>query len=99
MRAHVSHSTGRCKKSHGSLPRDEFEANRLAAAFLAPLHLAGNPLEQTVEEIVQRFFISFQAAEIRKPILDRLYRRLHNIPRPLPSFVEEFLRKNKGKGR
>jgi Zn-dependent peptidase ImmA (M78 family) len=74
-----------------SIVRDEDEADRFAAAFLSPLHLAGNPLLAHPTYLVDRFGLSLKAAELRLAELQRLYRRAHNIPRPLPKAIVEYL--------
>lgn len=71
--------------------RDEAEAHRFAAALLAPSHLIYNPIEITVEDLASRFNISHTAAKRRKPELERMYRRKHGIPRPLPPAFATFL--------
>jgi hypothetical protein len=74
-----------------SIIHDETEADKFAAAFLAPLYLAGNPLLAKPSDLTERFGISLRAAEIRLEELQRLYRRAHKIPRPLPDSIVEFL--------
>jgi Zn-dependent peptidase ImmA (M78 family) len=77
--------------------RDEAQAHRFAAAFLAPYHLADSPIELSVEQIASRFNISRPAAEKRKPELERMYRRTHGILRPLPQDFADFLNDLKSK--
>jgi Zn-dependent peptidase ImmA (M78 family) len=71
--------------------RDEHEADKFAAAFLSPLYLAGNPLLAHAGHLAERFGLSKRAAEIRLEELQRLYRRAHNLPRPLPKSIINFL--------
>jgi Zn-dependent peptidase ImmA (M78 family) len=72
--------------------KDEFEANYVAAAFLMPPHLLPrDPGEMLPPEIADFFNVSRTAAEIRKPELERLWRRARGIERPLPDAVVRFL--------
>jgi Zn-dependent peptidase ImmA (M78 family) len=73
----------------------EAEANKFAAAFLAPSHLAKPTM--TAEHISELFDINISAAALRREALARMDRRARNILRPLPPGVEEYLSKNKGK--
>jgi hypothetical protein len=82
-----------------SIKRDEAQANMFAGAFLVPSHLVEAPLEASNEELVARFGLSASAAEVRKPELERIYRRKHGIKRPLPPSITELLRDAKRKGR
>jgi Zn-dependent peptidase ImmA (M78 family) len=77
---------------------EEAQAHRFAAAFLAPGHLVNAPLDTPSTEIATFFNISNSAAEIRKPELERMYRRAHGIPRPLPHSIVEFLQDAQRKG-
>jgi Zn-dependent peptidase ImmA (M78 family) len=78
--------------------RDESEADKFAASFLAPLYLAGNPLLAHAGQLAERFGLSNRAAEIRLEELQRLYRRAHNLPRPLPKSIVNFLENAKKRG-
>jgi hypothetical protein len=78
--------------------KEESEANRFAGAWLIPYHRVGNPLTASPQELARQFNVSEQVAEIRLPILQRMYRREHNIPRPLPGNVIDLLRKLEGNG-
>ena len=78
--------------------RDETEADKFAASFLAPLYLAGNPLLAHAGQLAERFGLSNRAAEIRLEELQRLYRRAHNLPRPLPKSIVNFLENAKKGG-
>ncbi len=86
------------QKLDPKIRREEAEARRFAAAFIAPRELAGDPSKYSVGMLAKRFNLSAQAAGIRKEELDRLHRRKHGIKRRLPRGVEEFLRIAKEKG-
>jgi Zn-dependent peptidase ImmA (M78 family) len=76
--------------------RDEFEANYVAAAFLMPMHLLPkDPHQMTAKEIANFFNVSVQAAEIRKPELERLWRKANKVQRPLPQSVIDYLKDRK----
>lgn len=81
-----------------SIARDEGEANRLAAAIISPSHRANFSLETTVEQLMQRFGLTRPAAIKRWETLSRIYRRRHNLPRPLPPGVIDFLAKRQREG-
>lgn len=70
---------------------DERQANLFAAAFLAPPHLAPLHTEPTSKAIAEHFGLSFAAAELRRPQLERAYRQKNGIKRELPKEVREFL--------
>jgi hypothetical protein len=74
-----------------SIARDERDADRFAAAFLAPASLVENPLLLTARELSNRFGLSLQSSEIRLETLQRLYRRAHGIPRPIPQSIYDLL--------
>jgi hypothetical protein len=76
-------------------PREN-EANKFAAAFLAPSHLA-KPI-MTVEQISELFDISMYAAELRREALAKMDRRARKIDRPLPKGVADWLREQREKG-
>jgi Zn-dependent peptidase ImmA (M78 family) len=65
--------------------KEESEARRFAAMFLAPSHLLS--ATDTVEEIAERFGLSFEAAMIRKGEFDAFQRRASGKRRELPSVV------------
>ncbi|MGB6434962.1 MAG: ImmA/IrrE family metallo-endopeptidase [Bradyrhizobium sp.] len=71
--------------------RDERDADRFAGAFLAPAHLIENPLLLSARSIGDRFGLGSTASTIRLETLERMYRRAHNIPRPIPDSVYRFL--------
>jgi Zn-dependent peptidase ImmA (M78 family) len=81
------------------IARDERAAERLAAALLAPFCLAEFSLETTTGEIADRFGLSPSAAAIRREEFARMYRRIHNIPRPLPQVVVDFQEESRKRGR
>jgi Zn-dependent peptidase ImmA (M78 family) len=81
-----------------SIGRDETEANRLAAAIIAPFHRANFSLDTTILQLMERFGLSSLAATARIETLSRIYRRRHNIPRPLPAGVVDFLAKQRREG-
>jgi Zn-dependent peptidase ImmA (M78 family) len=78
--------------------REEPEANRAGAAFLCPYHRANYRPGMTAEQVARKFKVSLQVAEIRLQVLERMYRREHGIPRPLPGNVVDLLRTLQGKG-
>jgi Zn-dependent peptidase ImmA (M78 family) len=71
--------------------RDERDADRFAAAFLAPAHLVENALLLSARDVAEKFGLGSTASTIRLEVLQRLYRRAHNIPRPIPESVYKFL--------
>ena len=75
----------------GNVVADEKQANSFAAAFLAPFHLSNMDLETSAADIAEYFQIGLKAAEIRLPLLRRLYRIANGIQRPLPDSVIKFL--------
>jgi IrrE N-terminal-like domain len=81
-----------------TIRRDETEANKFAAAFLAPFHITDFSLETTAEEIAERFGISLPAATRRIEEFARMYRQLHRIRRPLPVGIIDFLTEARRKG-
>lgn len=92
------------KKIPSRVRRNEWEANRMASAILAPYHLAEpvmrvfKTVSLTAEHISELFGINFTAATIAKERIDRLYRRAHNLPRPLPPGIAEHLRERQVQG-
>jgi Zn-dependent peptidase ImmA (M78 family) len=76
--------------------RDEHEARQLAALLLAPTFYAKQC--SSPEEIVERFFISAEAAEYRWEEVQRAKRRETGTPRALPPVVIDFLREQKRRG-
>lgn len=90
---HRNVSGRQIEKIAPSIIRDESDADKFAAAFLAPFYLSENPLLVHASDIANRFGLSRQAAEIRLEQLQRLYRRANKIPRPLPKSIVDFLQK------
>jgi Zn-dependent peptidase ImmA (M78 family) len=86
------------EKIDKTIRREEAHARRFAAAFLAPRAFVDDPREMSAEELASRFNLSLTAAKIRKEELERLFRREHNIKRPLPQGVFHFLKDAKSKG-
>jgi Zn-dependent peptidase ImmA (M78 family) len=78
--------------------RDELDAHRLAASILAPFDKADFKLGMSVEDIQERFRLSRPAAVKRVQEFERMYRRKHGIPRPLPAGIIDFLAAQKRKG-
>jgi hypothetical protein len=74
----------------------ESEARRFAAMFLAPNDLLG--ATDTVEEIADRFGLSFEAAMIRKGEFDAFQRRASGQRRKLPSVVVDYLKDAQKRG-
>ncbi|WP_201842885.1 ImmA/IrrE family metallo-endopeptidase [Microvirga zambiensis] len=70
--------------------KEESEARRFAAMFLAPNDLLS--ATDTVEEIADRFGLSFEAAMIRKGEFDAFRRRASGRRRELPSVVVDYLK-------
>jgi Zn-dependent peptidase ImmA (M78 family) len=78
--------------------RDETEADRLTACILAPFNKADFKLGTSSDDLMRRFGLSRIAAEIRLEQFERLYRRMHGLPRELPPGVIDFLSKQKRDG-
>jgi hypothetical protein len=78
--------------------REETDANRLTASIIAPFHKAAFQLNTSVDDIQNRFNLSGPAATKRLEEFQRIYRRKHGIPRPLPPGVVDFLAAQKRKG-
>ena len=76
--------------------REENEAQRFAAAFLAPRHLIKET--GTAEEIAQRFGLSYQAAAIRKGEVEAMNRRARGQTRALPDVVVDYLKEAQRRG-
>jgi Zn-dependent peptidase ImmA (M78 family) len=81
-----------------TIRRDEAQAHKFAAAFLAPFHRAEFSPQTTAQQIANRFGISLRAATSRLEELNRIYRRLHRIGRNLPRSVIDLLAEAKRKG-
>ena len=76
--------------------KEESEARRFAAMFLAPNYLLSST--DTVEDIVDRFGLSFEAAMIRKGEFDAFQRRASGQRRELPSVVVDYLKDAQRRG-
>lgn len=76
--------------------RQEAEAKRMAAILLAPEYLVSAPV--TLEELVDKFGLSQQAAIGRKDEIERLRRRRAGNKRDLPISIVDFLAERKRRG-
>lgn len=76
--------------------REEREARKFAALFLAPTELAMR--FETAQDIEDHFQISAEAASIRLDEIDAMKRRIEGRKRPLPAGVISFLEWGKKKG-
>ncbi|ANY83402.1 hypothetical protein BB934_34505 (plasmid) [Microvirga ossetica] len=76
--------------------KEESEARRFAAMFLAPNYLLS--ATDTVEEIADRFGLSVEAAMIRKGEFDAFQRRASGQRRELPSIVVDYLKDAQRRG-
>jgi Zn-dependent peptidase ImmA (M78 family) len=81
-----------------TIRKDETQAHRFAASFLAPFHRANFTLATTAQEIADRFGISLRAANLRLEEFVRIYRRSNQAPRALPPGVIDFLKEAQKKG-
>jgi Zn-dependent peptidase ImmA (M78 family) len=70
----------------------EAGTNRLAAAVLAPYHLANYRPGMVPRDLCELFGISLSNASIRLPVIEKLYRQANGIRRALPPEVEKFLK-------
>jgi Zn-dependent peptidase ImmA (M78 family) len=77
---------------------DEREADRFAAAILAPSHRIDFSLQTTPHEVAKRFGLSDVAAELRTQEFARMYRRRHGLKRQLPPGVIDFLSEKRRQG-
>jgi hypothetical protein len=76
--------------------REETEAKKFAAIFLAPSYLADECW--TATDIQEKFHLSRESAEIRVTELESLRRRSRGEERSLPQFVVDFLKESKKRG-
>jgi hypothetical protein len=76
--------------------KEESEARRFAAMFLAPNYLLSS--SDTEDDIVDRFGLSFEAAMIRKGEFDAHQRRASGQRRELPSVVVDYLKDAQKRG-
>lgn len=72
------------------IKRQEREANKFAAALIAPLHLIKRG--ETAENIASRFGLSKQAAEIRRDSASAYYAKIDGVTRRRPAFIDDLLR-------
>ena len=86
------------EKKVPSIGRDEKQADKLAAALLAPSHKVQFTLATTSNQLAQRFGLSDQMAAIRIAELAGIYRQRHNIRRELPAGIVDFLAAKKRDG-
>lgn len=81
-----------------SIRRDETQADKLAAAILAPFHRAAFNLSTTPTQLANRFGLSARMSKARTEELAGIYRRRHNIQRELPPGVVDFLAARRAEG-
>lgn|SRR5665213_50800 len=99
-----NHSGVRFRGASGALAQkvdratrhDENEAQRFAAAFLIPFHLAD--AYRSAEDIADLFDVNISAADIRQKALQKLDRYSRGATRALPSSIVDFLQAAKQKG-
>jgi Zn-dependent peptidase ImmA (M78 family) len=84
-------AVGTFERKVPSITRDERQADKLAAALLAPSHRSRFNLATTSAQLAERFGLSPGMASIRGEELAGIYRRRHNIRRELPAGVVDFL--------
>jgi len=89
---------GAFEKKVPSIRRDENQADKLAAALLAPSHKVQFTLTTTAKQLAQRFGLSERMADLRIEELAGIYRRRHNIQRELPPGIIDFLTAKKREG-
>lgn len=87
---------GAAEKYLAHVKREEREAMRFAAAFLAPAELIS--ADDTAEVIAERFGLSLQAAEIRRCEVGEMRLREGRQQRQLPANVVDYLREAKRRG-
>jgi Zn-dependent peptidase ImmA (M78 family) len=93
-----SNASRNIEKIAQTIRRDEAQAHRFAAAFLAPFHQANFSPQTTAQQVATKFGISLSAAERRVEEFTRIYRRQNGVARPLPSSVIDFLQAAQRKG-
>lgn len=84
------------EKYLSNVRREEREAKRFAAAFLAPAELIS--ADDTADEIARRFGLSSEAAEIRRSEVEAMRLRESRQTRKLPANVLDYLREAKRRG-
>jgi Zn-dependent peptidase ImmA (M78 family) len=80
------------------LNRDEIDAHRFAASFLAPARLAAVTQSTTSSELASRFGLSLEAAERRRLELLQKHNQQAGIKRQLPNNVLDFLAESARRG-
>jgi len=91
-------AVGAFEKKVPSIGRDEKQADKLAAALLAPSHKVQYTLATTSRQLAERFGLSSKTADIRTEELAGIYRRRHNVRRELPPGVVDFLTAKRREG-
>ena len=91
-------AVGSFERKIPSIRRDEKQADKLAAALLAPFHRAAFNLATTATQLADRFGLSATMAKARVEELAGIYRRRHNIQRELPPGVVDFLAAKRAEG-
>lgn len=81
-----------------AINRDEAQANKLAAALLAPFYKAAFGSDTTCDMVQKRFGLSCTTAQHRFEELSHLYRLKNNLPRALPPGVIDFLSARRAEG-
>jgi hypothetical protein len=81
-----------------SIRRDEGDADKLAAAIMAPFDKANFTLEMTTAAIGSRFGLGPKASSKRYNEFAGIYRRANNLKRPLPKGVSDFLSEQRRRG-
>lgn len=90
--------TAIAEKRVASIHRDEIQANKLAAAVLAPFHRTEFTLATSAQQLMKRYGLSTSAASRRVEEMARIFRRQHNMLRPLPPGVIDFLANRRREG-
>jgi Zn-dependent peptidase ImmA (M78 family) len=78
--------------------RDETQADKFAAAFIAPFHKAAFNLTTTASQLAQRFGLSVRMSQGRMDEMAGIYRSRHKIRRELPAGVVDFLEARRREG-
>jgi Zn-dependent peptidase ImmA (M78 family) len=91
-------AVSRFERNVPAIKRDERQADKLAAAILAPFHRSEFTLATTSQQLAQRFGLSARMASNRAKELAGIYRRQHNIKKDLPGFIIDFLAEQRRRG-
>jgi Zn-dependent peptidase ImmA (M78 family) len=91
-------AVGPFERRVSSIRRDEGQADKLAAALLAPFHRAAFNLSTTAAQLADRFGLSASMSKARVEELGGIYRRRYNIQRELPPGVVDFLVARRAEG-